>query len=121
MTHRITLLALDGCFASSIVGAMDLFNTANMVGARENPRSPEPVFQWQVLSPDGQAVRASNGYTLSEVGALDDASPAKLVMIPAFGAPQPKQLLAALERHAHLGSWLQAQYEAGVTLAASCS
>lgn len=121
MPHLITLLALDGCFASSIVGAMDLFDTANMVGARQNPTASDPIFQWQVLSPDGHAVRASNGYPLSADGALEDAPPAKLVMIPPFGAPQPKQLLAALKRHGHLASWLKAQYEAGVTLAASCS
>ena len=118
MAHRITLLALDECFASSITGAIDLFNTANIVARR---LEREPLFEWQVLSLDGRPVRASNGYSLTVDGALENAPPAKVVMIPAFGSPQPEQLMVAVKRHAALLPWLIKQYESGATLTASCS
>ena len=118
MAHRITLLALEGCFASNITGAIDLLNTANVVARR---LEREPLFEWQVLSPDGRAVRASSGYRMTVDGALDKAPPAKVVMIPAFGSPQPEQLAAAVKRQAGLLPWLIGQYESGATLAASCS
>ena len=86
MAHRITLLALEGCFASNITGAVDLFNTANIVARR---LEREPPFEWQVLSLDGRPVRASSGYQMTVDGALENAPPAKVVMIPAFGSPQP--------------------------------
>jgi transcriptional regulator GlxA family with amidase domain len=118
MAHRITLLALEGCFASNITGAIDVFNTANTVAQR---LGREPLFEWQVLSLDGGPVRASSGYRMTVDGALEDAPPAKLVLIPAFGSPQPEQLVAAVKRHAGLLPWLAKQYDSGVTLAASCS
>jgi transcriptional regulator GlxA family with amidase domain len=118
VAHRITLLALEGCFASNITGTIDLFNTANLV-ARLKER--EPVFDWQVLSLNGRPVRASSGYSLTVDGSLENAPPAKVVMIPAFGSPQPEQLVAAVKRHAALLPWLTKQYESGATLTASCS
>ena len=118
MAHRVTLLALEGCFASNITGAIDLFNTANIVARRLDREAP---FEWQVLSLDGRPVQASSGYRMTVDGALENAPPAKLVMIPAFGSPQPEQLMDAVKRHAVLLPWLIRQYESGATLAASCS
>jgi transcriptional regulator GlxA family with amidase domain len=120
VAHRITLLALDGCFASNLVGCVDLFNTANLAAARLDPPGA-PVFEWQVLSPGGLPVRASNGITLSVDGALEGAGLGKLIVVPAFGSPEPEQFLSALAGHCHLLPWLRKQYESGVTLAASCS
>lgn len=118
MANRITLLALEDCFASNITGAVDLFNTANMI-ARQLDR--EPPFEWRVLSPDGRPVRASSGYRLTVDGALKDAPLAKVIMIPAFGSPQPERLIEAVRRYAGLLPWLRKRYRSGVTLAASCS
>jgi transcriptional regulator GlxA family with amidase domain len=120
MSHRITLLALEGCFASNIAGAIDLFDTANRI-ASLNDSSLAPLFAWQVLSPDGQAARTSNGYQLTVDGSLAVASFAKTIMIPAFGSSRPRELVAALARNANLIPWLQAQYAAGVEIAATCS
>src|SRR5215831_18072618 len=44
MPHRITLLAIDGCFASNIVGAIDMFFAANLAAAASNPPA-EPIFE----------------------------------------------------------------------------
>ena len=118
MAHRITLLALEGCFASNITGAIDLFNTANQVAQR---LGREPLFVWQVLSLDARPVRASSGYRMTVDGALDEAPMAKVVMIPAFGSAQAEQLAGAVKRQAGLLPWLIKQYQSGATLAASCS
>jgi transcriptional regulator GlxA family with amidase domain len=120
LAHRITLLALDECLASNVVGAADLLKAANLVAARLDPPR-EPVFEWQVLSPDGRPIRASNGLTLSVDGALDRTPPGKVIIVPAFGSPEPERFLAALESHQRLLPWLRTQYESGVTLAAICS
>ncbi|HKK06236.1 MAG TPA: helix-turn-helix domain-containing protein [Gammaproteobacteria bacterium] len=120
MSYRVTLLALEGCFASNVAGAIDLFDTANQVAARQDP-STEPIFTWQVLSPGGQPVRASSGCMLAVDGPVDGAPPARLIMIPAFGSPRPSQLAAAIGRYTDLIPWLRAQHEAGVAIAATCS
>jgi transcriptional regulator GlxA family with amidase domain len=120
MTHRVVLLALDECFASSIAGPLDLFNTANLIARRRNG-GPSPVFEWQVLSRDGASVRASNGYRIDVDGGLDQAGGAHVIMIPAFGSPEPDQLLQAVRRQEGLLDWLRSQFEGGAIVAASCS
>jgi transcriptional regulator GlxA family with amidase domain len=120
MSHRVVLLALDECFGSSIAGPLDLFNTANLI-ARSLNMAPSPVFQWQVLSRDGASVRASNGYRIDVDGDLGLAAGPHVIMIPAFGSPEPDQLVQAVQKQKGLLDWIRAQYERGATVAASCS
>lgn len=120
MANRVTLLAPDECFASSIAGTVDLLHTANLVAARLDPPRA-PIFEWQVLSRDGQPVRASNGYEVAVDGDLDRAPRGKIVVVPAFGSPQPDLLFCALERQRPLLSWLRSEHAAGATIAGSCS
>lgn len=120
MAHRVTLLALDDCFASNVVGTIDMFGTANLVAGQLDPPRPG-VFEWQVLSADGRPVRSSNGYRLPVDGAVDEAPPASVIVIPAFGSPQPELLAAALSRQSGLLPWLRTQYESGATLASTCN
>lgn len=120
MAHRVTLLALNDCFGSNIVGSMDMLGAANLAAGRADPPR-EPVFEWQVLSADGEAVRTSNGYCLAVDGDLDRQPPGKVVIIPAFGSARPELHIEAVERHGNLLPWLRAQYDSGVTLATTCS
>jgi transcriptional regulator GlxA family with amidase domain len=118
--HRITLLALNECFASNVIGAADLLHAANLTAARlEPPRGP--LFEWRVVSPSGKPVRASNGATLSVDGAPDQVAVGKLIIVPAFGSPEPQHFLSVLDDNRCLLPWLRAQYAAGATLAAVCS
>jgi transcriptional regulator GlxA family with amidase domain len=73
MAHRITLVGLDDCFASNIVGSADLLSTANLVAAQAGQ---EP-FEWQVPSPHRRSVRASNGLRLAVDGDLDRRPPGR--------------------------------------------
>jgi transcriptional regulator GlxA family with amidase domain len=114
------LLALEECFASSITGPLDLFNTANLLAPRLGT-APLPVFEWQVLSTDGASVRATNGYRIDVDGDLDQAAGTHVIMIPAFGSPEPDQLVQAVRKQERLLGWLRSQYESGATVAASCS
>jgi transcriptional regulator GlxA family with amidase domain len=120
MAHRMTLVALDNCFASNIIGTVDLLHTANLIGARRDPPL-DPIFEWQVLPVDGRPVRASNGYPLSVDGALEGAPSGKVVIIPALSIAQPERLVETLESHRPLLPWLKAQYQAGIIIAAVCS
>ncbi|HZE10921.1 MAG TPA: helix-turn-helix domain-containing protein [Burkholderiales bacterium] len=120
MPHLISLLALDGCFASNVVGTVDLLHSANLIGANRDPPLG-PVFEWQVLSLDGRPVRASNGYFLPVDAALKNAPSAKVVVIPALSIAEPGRLGERLDRHRPLLPWLRAQHRTGVTIAAVCS
>jgi transcriptional regulator GlxA family with amidase domain len=120
MAHRISLVALENCFASNIVGTVDLLHTANLIGAHRDPPL-EPLFEWQILSVDGAPVRASNGYLLPVDGALKSAGSAKVVIVPALSISAPDRLDERLESLATLASWLKAQHQAGAIIAGVCS
>lgn len=120
MAHRVTLLALADCFASNVVGTMDMLGTANLVAGQLDPPRPR-VFEWQVLSANGEPVRSSNGHRIAVDGAIEGSPPASVIVIPAFGSPEPEQHIAAIRREARLLPWLRAQYESGATLASTCS
>ena len=99
MAHRITLLALEGCFASNVIGFIDLLDTANTVCARLEPPRPPP-FEWQVVSPDGKPVRASNGGMVAVDGGLAMRPLGKVIVIPAFGSPRPDRCCRSRRRSA---------------------
>jgi transcriptional regulator GlxA family with amidase domain len=120
MTTRITLLALEGCFASNVIGFIDLLHIANMVTARD-VAVRKPPFEWNVLSLDGNPVRASNGCMIAVDGHVARQTASQVVVIPAFGSAQAGALIESVKRHSPLLPWMRAQYDAGATLAATCS
>jgi transcriptional regulator GlxA family with amidase domain len=120
MSHPIAIVGLDDCFASNVIGLVDLLHCANLIAARRNPPL-DCVFEWQVLSIDGEPVRASNGYRIAVDGALDGARPAKVVIVPAVSIAHPEQLERELDRYGRLLAWIQSQFDSGATIAAVCS
>jgi transcriptional regulator GlxA family with amidase domain len=120
MAYRIAIVVPDDCFASNVVGLVDLLHSANLIARRHDPPL-DVVFEWKVLSSDGRPVRASNGYMLAVDGAVGSAWRAKVVVVPAFSIADPEQLEAKLTRERQLVPWLQAQFTAGATIAAVCS
>jgi transcriptional regulator GlxA family with amidase domain len=120
MAHRISLVALERCFASNIVGTVDLLSSANLIGARRNPPL-EATFEWQVLSIDGRPVRASNGYPIAVDRALEKALNAKVVIVPALSIEEPARLSERLESYRPLWPWLKAQHQRGAIIAGICS
>src|SRR5581483_8217989 len=120
MTHHVSILAFDNCFASAVVGSVDLLYAANMIAGTLTPGSP-PVFAAQIVSPDGRAVRAASGYRVDVAAALAQAAPAEAVVIPGISVIEPEALLAVVTGCPDVLAWLQAQYRRGAWLAASCS
>lgn len=120
MSHRIALLALDQCHASSVIGPLDLLHAANLVAERLG-HTERPLFSVEVVAPRGRPVLAANGYPLAVDTALADAAPAEVVMIPGINVLEPEALLASLARHAAVVRWLRAQYAHGALLAATCT
>lgn len=118
MPNRIAILALDDCFASNVMGAIDLFNTANVIARFAGA---PPPFEWRVVSPHGRPVRTSSGRELPVDGGLEAAARAKVIMIPAFGSPDDRRMIAAVESQRPLLPWLRRRHKAGVLLAAMCS
>lgn len=119
MTTRIALVAFDDCFATGVVGSLELFQWANAIHQRLYPESPLP-FRVQTVSAGGKAVRAASGFCLS-VDASIETSNAQVVLVPGFSLIDTNVLVEGIERNRGLTAWLQTQYAQGAWLAASCT
>lgn len=119
MTTRIALVAFDDCFATGVVGSLELFQWANAIHQRLHPQSPLP-FRVQIVSAGGTAVRAASGFRLPVDASLDTVN-AQIVLVPGFSLIDANALVAGIECNRDLTDWLQAQYAQGAWLAASCT
>ena len=120
MTTRIALVAFDDCFATGVVGSLELFQWANTIHQRLHPKSPLP-FRVQIVSSGGKTVRATSGFCLPVDASLDNTANAQVVLVPGFSLIDANALVAAIECNRGLTEWLQAQYAQGAWLAASCT
>ncbi|WP_159876357.1 MULTISPECIES: helix-turn-helix domain-containing protein [Aquitalea] len=77
--HQVRFLLLDGCYAGSVTGFIDLLHFANQIAARKG--WPEP-FHWRVFSLDGQAVATASGIKLTPDGDVALAEEADTLVLP---------------------------------------
>jgi transcriptional regulator GlxA family with amidase domain len=120
MTIRVSLLAFDDCLGSAVLGAKDLFCAANMIAAQLDPAAAR-VFELQILSPDGAAVRSISGDGIAADGAVANAPPAQLILVPGISVIDPDILRAALARLQPVSCWLGRQHAGGSWIGATCT
>ncbi|WP_432470106.1 GlxA family transcriptional regulator [Amphritea sp. HPY] len=117
---RVALLAMDDCYASSLTGFMDLLQIANAHARKQLGDAMEP-FEWQLLSINGNNVKASGGLPLAVDSAPDMKTVFDVVYIPGvfYGGAEAFDLF--LKKHGVIGSWLIEQWQRGAILAANCT
>lgn len=126
---RVAVIAFDNCQASGVYGAIDLLHGANLVNGQRAPGAP-PLFVTDLLTVDGQPVRAANSRRIVPDGAIAsgmtnamNGSRPDVIMLPGISLIESGPLLAEVGRLATgpLGRWLGACHAAGSMLAAACS
>ena len=104
--RRVSILATDGVFASTLMQAKDFFHMASLRFGKQQGRGLTPSFEINLVSPDGQPVRSFSEVQLPVDGALDEA---ELIILPAFW----DDFDALCQRHPQVLSWLRARHAAG--------
>lgn len=117
---RVALLAMDDCYASSLIGFMDLLQIANAHARKQLGDVMEP-FEWRFISMDGGNVKASGGLPLAVDTAPDLETIFDVVYIPGVFYGGPEAFDRFLKKHAVMGDWLTAQWQRGAILAANCT
>lgn len=120
MTHRLALVASPDGLASGVAATLDLLMAANRL-AMHYLGAQGPLFESVVVSVDGAAVRASNGYPIAVDGPLALGDDCEVVLVPGFTFAEGRQFRTNLAQAQPLTRWLRGRYEAGATLAASCT
>ena len=112
-----TVIALDGAFAASVFGPLELVQACGRMQASLPELEPCEITT-EILSPDGKPFLSTSGYRLPVDGALKDLPRGSVILLPGFGVPRVHRLAELLKRHAAFGVWLKRQHEAGSTIVA---
>lgn len=113
----VTIVLVNGGYASSAVGPIEVFVSAGAMWNEMRGVEPEPRFRVSMASIDGEPVESAYGLRIAPDHAIADARPADLVLVSASG-PAPSEWIS---RHAELMPWLAKRYANGTLVAGVCS
>jgi transcriptional regulator GlxA family with amidase domain len=114
---KISFIAADGCGFSGISGLIDSFSIANLWHSANTEKKTEPLFEMEILSPNGKAFCVNGGYQITPDGSFIDIKKTDLIIIPSF-LPNVELLR---ENAKDMLDWIKARYEHGVSIAALCT
>lgn len=117
---KVALLMMDGCYASSLTGFMDLLQIANSHARKQSGTALEP-FSWTFLSMDGKPVQASGGLALAAERRLVGAPQFDIVYVPGVYYAGAAPFSQFLNQHQPMSDWLRRQYAGGSVLAGNCT
>jgi transcriptional regulator GlxA family with amidase domain len=113
---KITILCSNHCLSSSITGFIDAFEIANRLW-RQSHEGAENIFEWKLVSSDGQSITASNGLQVAMDGKLPMGK-SDIIYIPACQIISEELLLKEVDEVVDWsGRWIDDQYKFGATIA----
>jgi len=118
-THRIGLLAFDGCMLSSVAGPADALHVAQVLAEIRSP-ADAPRFENVMLSARGaNRVRSESGIEVSASARAD--LDFDLVLVPGITHHRPRDILDRREEFAPEIALLRDLHLRGTRIAATCS
>ncbi|PAU57794.1 Transcriptional regulator GlxA family, contains an amidase domain and an AraC-type DNA-binding HTH domain [Pseudomonas indica] len=107
--RRVSILATEGVFASTLMQAKDFFHMASLRYGKQQGLGLTPAFEIHLVSPDGQPVRSFSHVQVPVDGPLDEAD---VILLPAFWG----DFDALCMRYPQVLDWLRERHAAGSTL-----
>ena len=120
MPHKIALVAIENCLSSAITGSIDLFTAANMI-ARLRNQAKHPIFEWIVVSEDGEPVKTFSGYQQEVDQSWDTLGEIDLIVIPGIALGDVDLLMDVIFANRSLIDWLKMQAKKETLIAGNCS
>ena len=104
--RRVSILATDGVFASTLMQAKDFFHMASLRYGKQQGLGLTETFEIRLVSPDGQPVRSFSNVMIPVDGGLDATD---VIILPTFW----DDFDALRQRHPQVLRWLQERHAAG--------
>ena len=79
--RRVSILAIDRVFASTLMQAKDFFHLASLRYGKQQGLGLTPAFETRLVSPDGQPVCSFSDVIMPVDGGLENAD---IIVLPAF-------------------------------------
>ena len=121
--RRAAILALEGCYASSLTGFADVLQVANAHLRMQHGAGGIALarpFEWQFVSLGGRPVTACNGLSIGVNTALGE-DVFDVVFIPGLYYAGRSAFGCLLATSTPQSEWLATQWQGGAVLAANCT
>ncbi|AQZ34906.1 AraC family transcriptional regulator [Pseudomonas sp. LPH1] len=112
--RRVSILATDGVFASTLMQAKDFFHMAGIRYAKQQGLGFEPPFDIHLVSPDGLPVNSFSKVKVPVDGGLDSCD---VIILPAFW----DDFDALSRRYPQVLDWLKRQHAGGTAICGEAS
>jgi len=112
--RRVSILAIDKVFASTLMQAKDFFHLASLRYGKQLGLGLQPMFETRLVSPDGLPVQSFSGVQLPVDSGLEQAD---VIILPAFW----DDFDALCQRYPQVLPWLREQHARGAVLCGEAS
>jgi transcriptional regulator GlxA family with amidase domain len=113
----VTVILLDGGYASTAVGPIEVFHSAGVLWNWLKGEPPEPPFRVRIASPGGRMVKSLCNLGLKPECALEDIERTDIAMISASAWDLREKII----RHTPVIAWLRKMHDQGAYIGAVCS
>lgn len=117
---NFAIIAIDGCYGSSLHGLADVLVVAN-AHLRKALNETKPFFNWQFFTSGNNEIKTSNGLTMSHALAEQSEQQFDVIFIPGILYEGAKAFEKKLSSHRALYQWLVKQHQAGAIICANCT
>ncbi|MEW6500440.1 MAG: helix-turn-helix domain-containing protein [Thermodesulfobacteriota bacterium] len=114
---KVTILAIDGCSATTITGPMDVFTLTGVLWNRIFGQVVLPYFEVEIATITGNAVSCNNNLPIRPHISMEAVKQTDLILVPAIF--QVEKVLPGIDNA--VISWLGRHYERGAHLASVCT
>ena len=112
--RRVSVLATDQVFASTLMQAKDFFHLASLRHGKQLGQGFNASFETRLVSPDSLPVGSFSNVLLPVDGGLDDAD---IIILPAFWG----DFDTLCQRYPQVMPWLREQHARGAVLCAAAT
>lgn len=113
----VTVVLLDGGYASTAIGPMEVFHSAGVLWNWLKGEPHQPRFRVRAASLGGRMVKSLCNLGIRPECALEDVRETDIVVISASGWDLQEKIM----QHTSIISWLKKMHDKGAYLAAICS
>ena len=112
--RRVSILAIDRVFASTLMHAKDFFHLASLRHGKQLGQGLNATFETRLVSPDGKPAVSFSNVVLPVDGGLEDSD---IIILPAFG----EDFDTLCQRYPQVLPWLREQHARGAVLCAEAT
>jgi len=117
---KVAIIALNGCYGSSLHGLVDVFVIANAY-IRKSTESDDNFIQWQFISTTQEQIKTCNGLDMNPDMLPDSSREFDIVFIPGVLYNGVSEFTNTLTQQSKMYTWLIKQHQQGAIICANCT